>query len=67
MQDYRIWRLRDRYRQLEHQIRAELRRPHPDAIWLQALRRRRLHVKDAIEDAEAGRLPARAGRGLSPA
>ncbi|MBL8554780.1 MAG: DUF465 domain-containing protein [Phenylobacterium sp.] len=67
MQHYRVWYLRDQHRQLDQQIRTELRRPYPDAMRLQALRRRRLHVKDAIEKAEAGLLPVRTGGGLSPA
>jgi hypothetical protein len=66
MQDHRIGYLRDQHRQLEQQIRTELRRPYPDAIRLQALRRRRLHIKDALRMAEAGLLPVRGG-GLSPA
>lgn len=67
MQDHRIGYLRDQHRQLEQQIRAELRRPYPDAVRLQALRRRRMHIDDALRLAEAGLLPVRTRGGLSPA
>ena len=54
-QDIRIWRLRNRHRWLDQRLREEIRRPAPDALAIQDLKRRKLQVKDELFVAEAGR------------
>jgi len=65
MTHHRIWRLRDQHRELERMIRDEQRRPDPDALRIQDLKRRKLQVKDELFMAQAGLVPvtARMGRG----
>jgi hypothetical protein len=57
MNHHRIWRLRAQHRQLEQSIRAELRRPNPDPLIVQDLKRRKLQIKDELFMAEAGLVP----------
>lgn len=57
MNHHRIWRLRSLHRQLERMIREEQRRPRPDALIIQDLKRRKLQVKDELFMAEAGLAP----------
>ena len=52
--DIRIWRLRSRRRWLDQRLRAELKRPIPDAFAIQDLKRRKLQVKDELRIAEVG-------------
>lgn len=58
MNHVKIYRLRTEHRWLEARIREELRSPGPDAFRLQALKRRKLQVKDELFLAEAGLSPA---------
>ncbi len=48
MFDVHQYRLRQEHAWLENQIRAEQRRPHPDSLRLQALKRRKLAVKERL-------------------
>lgn len=57
MTHHRIWRLRNKHRELDRLIRQELRRPDPDALAVQDLKRRKLQVKDELFLAEAGLAP----------
>jgi len=52
--DIRIWRLRNRHRWLDQQLREELKRPVPDGFAIQDLKRRKLQIKDELRIAEAG-------------
>jgi hypothetical protein len=52
-----IWRLRNQHRQLDRMLRAELRRPQPNELAVQDLKRRKLQVKDELFMAEAGLMP----------
>jgi len=52
--DIRIWRLRNRHRSLDQRLREELRRPIPDALAIQDLKRQKLRIKDELRVAEAG-------------
>jgi hypothetical protein len=52
--DIRIWRLRSRRRWLDQRLREELRRPIPDVLAIQNLKRRKLQVKDELRIAEVG-------------
>jgi hypothetical protein len=54
----RIWRLRNRHRGLEQQLRQALKRPVPDALAIQQLKQRKLQVKDELILAEARLAPA---------
>ncbi|MCR5876866.1 YdcH family protein [Phenylobacterium sp. J426] len=58
MIDHKVWRLRNRHRELERMIRDEQRRPEPNAALIQDLKRRKLQVKDELFMAEAGLVPA---------
>jgi hypothetical protein len=49
----RIWRLRNRGRWLEQKLRDELKRPRPDALAIQELKRQKLRLKDEIFLVEA--------------
>lgn len=51
--DIRIWRLRNKHRDLADQLRAELKRPQPDAFAIQELKRLKLRLKDEIAKIEA--------------
>lgn len=57
MIDHKVWRLRNRHRELERIIRDEQRRPSPDVALIQTLKRRKLQVKDELFMAEAGLVP----------
>uniref|UniRef100_UPI002FE16570 YdcH family protein n=1 Tax=Phenylobacterium sp. TaxID=1871053 RepID=UPI002FE16570 len=59
MTSYRIARLRNQHRWLEEQIHEEMRRPEPDILAIQDLKRRKLQVRDEIFLAEAGLAPLR--------
>jgi hypothetical protein len=59
MNQNRIWRLRNHHRGLEQRLRDERRRPFPDALVLQDLKRQKLLVKDELFLAEAGLEPYR--------
>lgn len=54
MNQNRIWRLRNHHRWLEGRLYDEQRRPRPDALVLQDLKRQKLLVKDELFLAEAG-------------
>jgi hypothetical protein len=54
MNQNRIWRLRNHHRGLEQRLHDERRRPFPDALVLQDLKRQKLLVKDELFLAEAG-------------
>jgi hypothetical protein len=54
MNHHRIWRLRNRHRELERLIREEQRRLEPNDLIIQDLKRRKLQVKDELFMAEAG-------------
>ncbi len=60
MNHHRIWRLRNLHRELEQMIRHEQRKPRPDALIVQDLKRRKLQVKDELFMAEAGLVPVTA-------
>lgn len=51
--DIRVWRLRSKRRDLAQQLRAELKRPQPDALAVQELKRLKLRLKDEIARIEA--------------
>jgi hypothetical protein len=51
-QDIRIWRLRNKRRSLEQKLRDELKRPRPDGLIIQELKRLKLRLKDEIVRAE---------------
>jgi len=51
MFDIQQYRLQREHAWLENQVRAEQRRPHPDSLRLQALKRRRLAVKERLQAA----------------
>jgi len=55
-----VWRLRNQHRRLDQMLRAELRRPRPDELVIQDLKRRKLQVKDELFLAEAGLVPVTA-------
>lgn len=57
MNHHRIWRLRGLHRQLEQRIGEERRKPNPDVLVIQDLKRRKLQVKDELFMAEAGLVP----------
>ena len=57
MIDHKVWRLRNRHRELERMIRDEQRKAAPDAALIQRLKRRKLQVKDELFLAEAGLVP----------
>ncbi|MEM9012664.1 MAG: YdcH family protein [Pseudomonadota bacterium] len=44
----RIDAMRRRHREIDSSVAAEQRRPYPDTALLQALKRRRLRLKDAL-------------------
>ena len=48
MFDLRLVQLRREHAWLDEQVRAEQRRPYPDALRLQMLKRRRLSVKERL-------------------
>ena len=50
----RIWRLQNHHRWLEQRLHDERRRPIPDALVLQDLKRQKLLVKDELFLAESG-------------
>jgi hypothetical protein len=54
MIDHHLWRLRNRHKDLSRMLRDEERRPIPDPLVVQDLKRRKLLVKDEILLAEAG-------------
>ena len=49
----RVWRLRSRRRDLAQQLRAELKRPQPDARAVGELKRLKVRLKDEIARVEA--------------
>jgi hypothetical protein len=51
--DIRIWRLRNKHRDLADQLRAELKRPQPDGLAVHELKRLKLRLKDEIARIEA--------------
>lgn len=57
MTHHRIWRLRNKHRELDRLIRQEQRKPNADALLIQDLKRRKLQVKDELFLAEAGLAP----------
>ena len=50
----RIWRLQNHHRWLVQRLHDERRRPFPDALVLQDLKRQKLLVKDELFLAESG-------------
>jgi hypothetical protein len=48
MFDLQQYRLRQEHAWLEREIRAEQRRPYPDSLKLQAMKRRKLAVKERL-------------------
>lgn len=52
-QDIWIWRLRNRRRALEQKLREQLKRPAPDSLVIQELKRQKLRLKDELALAEA--------------
>jgi hypothetical protein len=58
MIDHHLWRLRNRHKDLTRLLRDEERRPHPDPLVVEDLRRRKAQVEDEILIAEAGSRPA---------
>ena len=62
MIDHHLWRLRNRHKELARMLRDEERRPNPDSLVVQDLKRRKLQVKDEILLAEAGLRPVGAGQ-----
>ena len=48
MFDLRHYRLQQEHDWLEKEVRAEQRRPSPDSLRLQALKRRKLAVKERL-------------------
>ena len=52
-QDIWIWRLRNKRRALEQKLREQLKRPLPDTLVVQELKRQKLRLKDQIALAEA--------------
>jgi len=55
-------RLSSRKAAIEARIQEELKRPAPDSLSLQGLKRLRLSVKDRLNRLNAARQPALAGR-----
>ena len=55
----RVERLRWLCAQLKHEIREEGRRPFPDTLRIQQLKRRKLAAKDELAMLEAGLVPVR--------
>ena len=53
-------RLRNEHRWLDHEIRREERRAHPDIERIRELKRRKLSVKDQLFFAEVGLSTVRA-------
>lgn len=51
--DIRIWRLRNKRRDVAQQLRAELKRPQPDTLVVQELKRLKLRLKDELARIEA--------------
>lgn len=64
---HHVWRLRNQHRRLDRALRDELRKPNPDAMRVQDLKRRKLRVKDDLFLAEAGLYSAAAPAGFSRA
>ena len=58
MNQDRVWRLQNHHRWLEQRLHDERRRPFPDALVLQDLKRKKLLVKDELFLAEAPIDPA---------
>lgn len=56
----RMNRLRNEHRWLDHEIRREERRSHPDIERIRELKRRKLSVKDQLVFAEVGLSTVRA-------
>jgi hypothetical protein len=52
-QDIWIWRLRNKRRLLEQKLREQLKRPAPDSLAIQELKRQKLRLKDELALAEA--------------
>lgn len=59
MHHIRLYRLRNEHRWLDHEIRREERRAHPDVERLRDLKRRKLAIRDQMFFAEAGLSPVR--------
>lgn len=59
MHHIRLYRLRNEHRWLDREIRREERKPAPDALRVQELKRRKLAIRDEIFLAEAGLSPVR--------
>lgn len=57
MNHTRLLRLRSQHQWLEQELRAELKRPQPDNLMIQDLKRRKLQIKDDIFLARAGLEP----------
>lgn len=57
MNHTRLLRLRSQHQWLEQELRAELKRPEPDNLMIQDLKRRKLQIKDDIFLARAGLEP----------
>lgn len=57
MNHSRLWRLRSQHQWLDQQLRAELKRPEPDSLAIQDLKRQKLQIKDDIFLAKAGLEP----------
>jgi hypothetical protein len=57
MDHTQLLRLRDQHRWLEQELRTELKRPEPDHLVIQDLKRRKLQIKDDIFLARAGLEP----------
>jgi hypothetical protein len=55
MSTFELYRLAREHAWLDEQIRAERRRPLPDALRMQALKRRKLSVKERLSALQAGR------------
>ena len=54
-----IYNLRRKHRELDEEIRREARTPAPDSLRLQALKRRKMALRDEIAMREAGLAPLR--------
>jgi len=57
MDHTRLQRLRRQHQSLEQELRAELKRPEPDNLVIQELKRQKLQIKDDIFLARAGLEP----------
>ena len=51
--DIRVWRLRNKRRDLDRKLREELKRPRPDSLAVQELKRLKLRLKDDLARLEA--------------